>query len=615
MKKKGQKQKELSIKIKFIVSFILFVVFICAIITFFSLQQTIHVATDIFSSQGRPIIEKATALIDGDKFQALTQSLDSDDPWYEEIRNSLLIIKENSGCHFLYTMAPVLENPDQYYFIIDGSAMSDDEENFSPLGSVEDVSEYDESFFRVMETKQITFSKLTFQEGWGWVISIYGPIINSRGNAIGSIGCDFDAQELYNIIRAQIIKGILATLVFTALGLLLLIFFQRMIFVPLKTVSDSMGKIAEGEGDLTISIPALKQDEVGKLAAGFNRFAGNLRETMITIDNSVKELTANADNLNCQEAEMMRSLENIFSDIAGIQDQAREQNTTANSAHEGIKRIESRIDILGGMLSKQLKAVEQSSAAVNQMSANISSISDNVSRVSESYEQLVKNAESGRDNQKETSDSIALIVKQTESLTDANAAITKIAAQTNLLSMNAAIEAAHAGESGKGFSVVAEEIRKLSETAGTQSQSIKQQVKDIHGTIKRIVSASDKSAHSFDTINKDITGLTGRISEIKQAMLEQNSGVHEILSAVNDINESAGSISSAAEDMRSDSQPVFAQIDELTKKTEAILEHTEASMRQASAIKDVSKKVLEVAERNGINAQDVLRMVERFKIR
>jgi methyl-accepting chemotaxis protein len=372
MKKKGQKQKESSIKIKFFISFILFVVSICAIITFFSLRQTIQVATNIFSGQGRPIVEKAAALINGDKFQALIQSLDSGDPWYEETRSALLILKKNSGCRFLYTMAPVPENPGEYYFIIDGSAEADDEENFSPLGSVEDVSDYDDSFFQVMETKQITFSELTFQEGWGWVISVYAPIINSRGNAIGNIGCDFDARELYDIIRTQIFKGILATLIFAVIGLLLLIFFQRMIFVPLKTVSDSMNKIAEGEGDLTVSIPVLKRDEVGKLAAGFNRFAGNLRETMITIDNAVKEMTANADNLNGQAAEMTRSLENIFSGIAGIQDQAQEQNTTANSAHDGIKQIESRIDSLGSMLSKQLAAVEQSSAAVNQMSANIS---------------------------------------------------------------------------------------------------------------------------------------------------------------------------------------------------------------------------------------------------
>jgi methyl-accepting chemotaxis protein len=608
----SKKIKNNSLKVRFIVFFTAFVVAICSTITVVSLRQTVSMAMDIFTDQGMPLVRKASALIDGDKFQALARNKDPDDPYYLKTQRDMLYLKEASGAAFLYTMAEV--SGMTYMYVIDGSGEMDDGENFSPLGAEEDVSGYDGAFFETLKTGEPRISDITFQGDWGWLISLYAPIKNSGGEVVGLIGCDYQADELRSIIFSQVISRTLISVIFIAAGLALECIFLRMIFTPLRKVSLPMEEIAEGEGDLTVSIPSIGSDEMGRLSINFNRFVGKLREIMKAIDESVKELTANAVNLQGEAAGMEEALEEIFTGIGGIRDQAQDQNDRARVTYDGVKLIERRIDGLGQMLSRQLSAVQQSSASVNEMTASIQSVAENIGRVSARYEQLVQNAKSGRENQRETGDCVTRIVQQTENLIKANSAINKIAARTNLLSMNAAIEAAHAGNAGRGFAVVAEEIRNLSETATAQSKTIKEHIGKIQETIKLIVGAAERSGVSFDNIDSDIADLSGMIAEVRTAMDEQNTGIREILHAVRDIDESTQSITAEASGMKNDSVPVFAGIDELVKNTGRILEHTELSIRQTDEMKQAAKQVLAVASRNGVNAQDVFRIVEKFKI-
>jgi methyl-accepting chemotaxis protein len=339
-----------------------------------------------------------------------------------------------------------------------------------------------------------------------------------------------------------------------------------------------------------------------------------LKGIMITINQSVQELTANAEHLRGQASEVISSMETIFSGVAEIRDKARDQNSRAANTYEGVQRIESRIDSLGNLIATQLQAVEKSSSSITQMTANIQSVTQNMNRISQRYSQLVEDSVSGKEHQRQTREAVTLIVGQVENLIQANSAITKIAARTNLLAMNAAIEAAHAGAAGRGFAVVSEEIRNLSETASEQSGTIKQFISEIQNTIGTIVTASDQSVVSYDNISADIEALNEMITRINGAMAEQNTGITEILAAIGAVSESAASINAAAGEMKSDSVPVFAGIDELVKNTGGILEHSETSMLQTEAVMKAADLVLEIADQNGSSANEVKTIVEKFKI-
>jgi methyl-accepting chemotaxis protein len=238
-----------SLKFRFIVFVTLFIIILCTVLTGLTIRRTIGTAADIFSGQGVALTKRAAALIDGDAFEALTKSLDENDPFYEETRLKLLALKQDSDCRFLYTMAPA--QGDTFLFIIDGSTTPDDDENFSSLGDEEDISSYDTAFLKTMQTNTSLYSSLTHQDGWGWVISAYTPIVNSSGTVVGLVGCDFDAEGLYGDIVTQGIEQIILGVAFIAAGLALMLMFLRMIFKPLGKVSGILQEIAAGDGDLT----------------------------------------------------------------------------------------------------------------------------------------------------------------------------------------------------------------------------------------------------------------------------------------------------------------------------------------------------------------------------
>jgi hypothetical protein len=211
-----KEKKSRSLKFRFTLFFILFVIAVYSIVIITSLQQLVGITETIGYELGGPIVEETAALIDGDSFEKLSRSLDPQDPWYEKTRLAMLSIKENTNCIYLYTMAPAAGNIFRY--IIDGSAPPDDAEAFSPLGTEEDISSYLKPVLQTMETKTRHISSLDFNTQWGWVVSIYAPILNSSGESVGVIGCDFKAEEIYERLWSRILRQLILSAVFIAAG-------------------------------------------------------------------------------------------------------------------------------------------------------------------------------------------------------------------------------------------------------------------------------------------------------------------------------------------------------------------------------------------------------------
>ncbi|MDR2766843.1 MAG: hypothetical protein LBB82_00790 [Treponema sp.] len=205
-----------SLKFQFTLFFVLFVIAVYSIVIITSLQQLVGITETIGYELGSPIVEETAALIDGDAFEALSLSLDPQDPWYEETRLAMLDVKEKTNCIYLYTMAPA--GGPVFRYIIDGSAPPDDEEAFSPLGAEEDISSYLKPVLRTLETKTFQVSSLDFNNQWGWVVSIFGPVLNSAGEAVGVIGCDFKAEKIYDRLWSQITRQLIVSALFVIIG-------------------------------------------------------------------------------------------------------------------------------------------------------------------------------------------------------------------------------------------------------------------------------------------------------------------------------------------------------------------------------------------------------------
>jgi methyl-accepting chemotaxis protein len=202
--------------------FFFFFISIFAVFIITSVMQVNTVVRFLGSQMAIPTVRLAQGIIDGDAFEALSKSVDKNDPSYETMRLRLLELREKSSCKFLYSMSRV--NEKMYRFIIDGSDLPGGKD-FSPLGTEEDVSEYESAFFKAMESGEIMLGSIEQSETWGRLISAYAPVRNSKGSVVGVIGCDLDASEVVSWIRQQVLwqAGMIAVFIVVGLAVYLVL--------------------------------------------------------------------------------------------------------------------------------------------------------------------------------------------------------------------------------------------------------------------------------------------------------------------------------------------------------------------------------------------------------
>jgi methyl-accepting chemotaxis protein len=201
------------------------------------------------------------------------------------------------------------------------------------------------------------------------------------------------------------------------------------------------------------------------------------------------------------------------------------------------KKVNEMMEKLNGHLEMQASAISESSAAIEQMVANIRSVSSTLSQNTESVHKLQEASGEGHIGLNEVALDIKEITRESESLLQINAVMENISSQTNLLSMNAAIEAAHAGELGKGFAVVADEIRKLAESSSEHSKTIGDALKNIKSSIDKITDSTENVITKFAAIDSGVKTVFEQESGILSAMTEQETGSAQIIQAINQVNE------------------------------------------------------------------------------
>jgi len=238
---------------------------------------------------------------------------------------------------------------------------------------------------------------------------------------------------------------------------------------------------------------------------------------------------------------------------------------------ESIKRLEQNmkdISFLADGSTEMANFVVESSAAIQQMVANVDSINrilgDNASAVLE----LEEAAKSGGEGLDMIVSLIEQISNQSEGMIEASAVIQQIASQTNLLAMNAAIEAAHAGNYGKGFAVVADEIRKLAENAGSQASSISRVLDQLKTLIDEVSGSSEEALKKFGQVLNLSEAVRNQGLVIKQAADEQSVGGQQVLDALTQVNELTTHVKDQAVALLSSSQVLLEDISSLAKMEE-----------------------------------------------
>jgi methyl-accepting chemotaxis protein len=601
-----------SLKFLFITLFSGFIIIISVLTSVLGIRQLSNAVVASFAVQGIEIIHKAVSLVDGDAFEALVKSMDINDPFYEETRLNLLELKEDSGCLYLYTMSQVTGNT--WQFVIDGSAEPDDEENFSTLGDRDDVSEYDNAFNTTLATGETTTSRLVYQEGWGWLISVYTPIFNSAGNIVGIVGCDFSGDHLHQAIRDSTIRLIILGGISVVIGFLLLLFFIQKIFTPINEIHVILKKIAKGEGDLTKRINIKDKSEIGELASDFNTTLEKIRQMIITIKTETTTLFDTGNDLAISMNETAAGINEITSSILEIKERVLSQSDYVSETHRTMDDVVSSIKKLNTNVEDQSTNISSATAAIEEMVSNTSSVTNTLIKNEANVHILKDAAEAGRNSLQEVAGDIQEIARESEGLLNINSVMNSIAAQTNLLSMNAAIEAAHAGEAGKGFAVVAGEIRKLAENSSHQSKIISDVLKKIKGSIDKIMRSTQNVLNKFEDIDSSVKIVAEQEEHIRNSMEEQQSGSRMILEGISNVNNITREVESGSQVMYKAANDVIKESSELDESTKEIAAGMNEMASGADQINLAINHIKNISGKNRENITVLVDEVSRFKI-
>ena len=443
---------------------------------------------------------------------------------------------------------------------------------------------------------------------------IYYPIVFLDTQTPWNLLVGIPMNEVTAAVRQLMIFTIVFAAVTIVISAVIAFLVAGGIVKPIISVTLTLKDISEGEGDLTKSIATKSKDEVGDLSKYFNLTLEKIRSLVATIKQQSATLFDIGTELASNMTESAAAINEITANIQSIKGRVINQSASVTETNATMEQITVNINKLNDHVEKQTTSVSQSSSAIEEMLANIQSVTSTLIKNTENVTELTESSEVGRTGLQEVATDIQEIARESEGLLEINAVMENIASQTNLLSMNAAIEAAHAGEAGKGFAVVADEILKLAESSGEQSKTISTVLKKIKESIDKITKSTDNVLNKFEAIDNGVRTVSDQEENIRNAMEEQGVGSKQILEAIGHLNDITRQVKTGSEEMLDGSKEVIQESKNLERVTQEITGGMNEMAVGAEQINVAVNRVNELSGQNRDNIDVLVQEVSRFKI-
>ena len=509
------------------------------------------------------IANAAAASLDGDVLEALEDGDQETDPYLDAL-NTLGIFRDHTDLEYIYCMEQT--GNESFIFTVDA-----DPEEPADWGDPVEVTEA----LLIAGAGTAAVDDKPYSDEWGNHYSAYSPVRNSSGKVAGVVGVDFSA-EWYDTQVAHLVRTvILLSVVLLAFSILAILLLTARIKKGFRALNDKLSDLADGSGDLTKKIEISSGDEFEIISGNMNTFVEQIREIVSGVKENVSDSISASGELSEVAERGSRTMGGLSEAISRVSAGALQQSEDVTTASGNVRMI---VDRLGEMTK-----------TVNEAEKNTNRMSDNSSLVAGSFDELIASIQDSMKELEQVTREMSGVGSYVEQVTEAADAINAIATQTNLLSLNASIEAARAGDAGRGFAVVADEIGKLAVQSNESSASIKSMMDELktqtEKTIQLVTKLNDVMSRQEATSTgskESLSTLFDQIERTREDFWIIRENVDGISEACNQLDGTIGSLSSISAE-NADSAETTAQaceeiagiVGSVSEKAETIKTHSD----------------------------------------
>ena len=534
------------------------------------------------------IAENMLNYIDVDKYEELVKN-PSENEIYWELREQLNELREINGVRFAYTYL-VPQPGEGVAFLVDGMPV-DDIENAATLGEISTSTKY-EHIEKVLQDGH-HYSDLLASD-YGEYISGFVPIKNSAGEVIAFLGVDIDASYIEGIassIANSILPGMVGVFILLMVGgLILLYYYINKSLKPLNDLVTASTLLEQGDlkgaTEVVSNIKTKSNNEITTFTKAFSNMLTGLSSTFKTIRDKTGNLEHVVDNINESADKVGDSSMAIAKNISEISASSEQQKASndevmlaMNEMAIGIQRLADTTSAIAASSSDMTSLVESSVVNSQEVIEQIQSVETSVVRTSEHVREMGD---------------------KFNSIEEMVSVITNIADQTNLLALNAAIEAARAGEAGKGFAVVADEVRKLAEMSRHSAD-------DIHNHLQSFLKITDRALSEMNRSTEDVKSGSAAVASIGEKLNQILVSVENVNGQIQDDSAVIQQMSASTEEVLASTEQVNALVTNTTNKTRDVATSTEIQV-------EMVKRLNEIVHRLDETSDDVVREIEKFKL-